>query len=166
MTKAVYPGTFDPITKGHVDVVRRAAKIFDPLTAAVGVNPAKRSLFSQEERLDMVRFELRGVPNVRVDSFEGLLVDYLKAQGISVVVRGIRSRSDFDYEYPMALTNRAMLPDMETAFIIASPEYSFLSSQLLREVAAADGDITAFVSPYVAERLKKKLAAHAPGRED
>jgi pantetheine-phosphate adenylyltransferase len=159
MTRAVYPGTFDPITNGHVDLVKRAARVFDRLVVAVGTNPAKTPLFSPEERLDMVRHELRAIPNVTTDAFDGLLVDYARSRGISVVLRGIRSLTDLDYEYQMALANRSMENRIETIFMPASIEYSFVSAQLLREIVALGGDASRFVSPRVAQRLKKKLAS-------
>ena len=157
MTTAAYPGAFDPITRGHIDIARRAAKVFGRLVVAVGDNPAKEPLFSREERMEMARAELQDVPNITIDSFGGLLVDYLRSHEISVVVRGIRTPSDLEYESCMALTNRAMLPGLETVFMRASPEYAFVNGRLLKEVAPLGGDISTLVPPGVAERLRKKL---------
>lgn len=157
MTRVAYPGTFDPITKGHVDVAQRASRLFDTVIVLIGTNPAKTTLFDRDERLEMVRAELKGMSNVEVDGFDGLLVDYLRQHGISIVVRGIRSRADFDYEYQMALTNRALQPEVETLFISASPQYSFVTAQFLREIAAMGGAVDPFVSPSVADRLRQKL---------
>ena len=158
MTRAAYPGTFDPITRGHTDVAARASRLFDELVVLIGTNPAKTTLFTREERVQTARAELKNLPNVRVDSFDGLLVDYMKAHGLSIAIRGIRSPADFDYEYRMALTNRALQSEVETLFIPASPEYSFVTAQFLREIAAMGGKMDAFVSPSVGERLRRKLS--------
>ncbi len=158
MTRAAYPGTFDPITRGHVDVAVRASRMFDELVVLIGTNPAKTTLFTPAERVEMARAELKAIANIRVDSFDGLLVDYMKAHGLTIALRGIRSPADFDYEYEMALTNRALQRQIETLFIPASAEYSFVTAQFLKEIAAMGGKVDAFVSPLVAERLRKKLS--------
>ena len=159
MTKAVYPGSFDPITKGHADVIARGSKIFDHVIVAVARNPHKRALFTIEERMEMIRHETRPLKNVRVDTFEGMLIDYVKKQGTNVILRGIRTVSDFEYEFQMSLTNRTMDKTMETVFIVTSEEYSFMNSTLIKEIAALGGDMRAFVSAEVGRKLKEKLAA-------
>ena len=159
MTKAVYPGSFDPITKGHADVIARGSEIFDQVIVAVARNPHKRALFTIEERMEMIRHETRHLKNVRVDTFEGMLIDYVKRQGTNVILRGIRTVSDFEYEFQMALTNRTMDKTMETVFIVTSEEYSFMNSTLIKEIAALGGDMRAFVSAEVGRKLKEKLAA-------
>jgi pantetheine-phosphate adenylyltransferase len=158
MMRAAYPGTFDPITKGHADVAARAARMFDEVVVLIGTNPAKTTLFSRDERVEMARAELKAIANVRVDSFDGLLVDYMKERGLTIALRGIRSRADFDYEYQMALTNRALQREVETLFIPASPEYSFVTAQFLREIAAMGGKVDVFVSPQVGDRLRRKFS--------
>jgi len=157
MSLAVYPGTFDPITRGHIDLVERGSKIFDELIVAIGRNPAKKPLFTIEERVTMVREEVQHVANVRVDSFEGLVVHYVKSQRTNVIFRGMRNVADFDYEFQMALTNRACGGDIETVFVMPSQQYAFLNSGLIKEVAAMGGDVTPFVTPGVEKRLKAKL---------
>ena len=159
MKKAVYPGSFDPITKGHGDVIQRGSKIFDQVIVAVARNPHKHALFTIEERMDMIRHATRNIKNVKVDTFEGMLIDYVQKQGTNVILRGIRTVSDFEYEFQMALTNRTLNREMETVFIVTSEEYSFMNSTLIKEVAALGGDTHAFVSAEVGRRLKEKLAA-------
>jgi pantetheine-phosphate adenylyltransferase len=159
MTKAVYPGSFDPITKGHADVITRGSRIFDQVIVAIARNPHKRALFTMDERMDMIRHETRRLKNVKVDTFEGMLIDYVKKQGTNVILRGIRTVSDFEYEFQMALTNRTLDRAMETVFIVTSEEYSFMNSTLIKEVAALGGDTRAFVSAQVGRRLREKLAA-------
>ncbi len=159
MKKAVYPGSFDPITKGHVDVIQRGSRIFDQVLVAVAHNPNKQALFTIAERMDMIRHETRGIPNVKVDTFEGMLIDYVKKQRTNVILRGIRTVSDFEYEFQMALTNRTLHREIETVFIMTSEEYSFMNSSLIKEVAGLGGDTRAFVSAEVGRRLKEKLTA-------
>jgi pantetheine-phosphate adenylyltransferase len=156
MSKAIYPGTFDPVTRGHVDIARRAARLFDEVVVAVGLNPTKKPIFTLDERVQMVREELTDVRKITVDTFDGLLVQYLERKGIYVVLRGIRPAVDMEFESEMALTNRAMLPQMETVFIVAAPEYAFVRGQLIREIAAAGGDLSPFLSARVAERLRER----------
>lgn len=156
MTSAVYPGSFDPPTLGHLDVLERAAALFDQVTVAVLVNPDKRGLFSVEERSDLLREATADWPNVVVDSFSGLLVDYCSAHGIRAVVKGLRTVSDYDYEQPMAHMNRS-LTGVETVFLTARPEFSFVSSSLVKQVAGLGGDITAYVWPSVAQALTTRL---------
>jgi pantetheine-phosphate adenylyltransferase len=159
MNKAVYPGSFDPITKGHVDVIERGSSIFDQVIVAVARNPHKRSLFTIKERMDMIRHEARRLRNVKVDTFDGMLIDYVRRQGTNVILRGIRTVSDFEYEFQMALTNRTLDRAMETVFIVTSEEYSFMNSTLIKEVAALGGDTRPFVSAEVGRRLREKLAS-------
>ena len=159
MTKAVYPGSFDPITKGHMDVISRGSGVFDQVIVAVARNPHKRALFTIDERMDMIRHETRNLKNVKVDTFEGMLIDYVKKQGTNVILRGIRTVSDFEYEFQMALTNRTLNREIETVFVVSSEEYSFMNSTLIKEIAALGGDTRAFVSGEVGRKLKEKLAA-------
>jgi len=162
-TSVIYPGSFDPITRGHQDLIVRAAQIFDTLTVAVADQSGDKSLlFSVEERVDLIRNEIGGLKNVTVEPFEGLLVHYAKSRSCRVLVRGVRAFSDFEYEFQMALMNRKMTEDIETVFLMPNEEFSYVSSSLVREVATLGGDITRFVSPAVARALKEKLAAAGP----
>ena len=154
---AVYPGSFDPITLGHLDVIERGARLFDELIVAVAVSESKTPLFTMEERLEMIQAVAGHIPNVKVDTFRGMVVSYVQAQGSTTLLRGIRTMSDFEYEFQMAMTNRTFAPGVETVFIMASLKYSFISSRLIKGSAAAGGDIRAFVPPLVEERLKQKL---------
>lgn len=158
MRKAVYPGTFDPITYGHLDVIKRGSKIFGELIVAVGHNPLKAHIFSVEERLEMIATYTRNIPNVKVDSFEGMLIDYVEKQQTNVILRGIRTVSDFEYEFQMALTNRVLKNDIETVFVMTSEQYSFLNSSLVKEAASLGGNVSAFVPAEVEKRLKEKFS--------
>ncbi len=162
MTIAVYPGSFDPITNGHLDVIRRGTKIFGKLIVAVADSPAKQSLFTKEERVTMIRDAAKGHKNLEVDSFDGLVVDYVKRQKATVILRGIRTISDFEYEYQMAMTNRTFSADIETVFVMTHEEYSFVSSRLIKEAAALGGDISSFVPKEVEKALRKKMAGKPP----
>lgn len=157
MKKGVYPGTFDPITYGHLDLIRRGSKIFDDLIVAVGHNPQKAHIFSVDERIDMITMCTRNIPNVKVDSFKGMLIDYMEKQQTNVILRGIRTVSDFEYEFQMALTNRVLKNDIETVFVMASEQYSFLNSSLIKEAVSLGGNVSAFVPAEVEKRLKEKL---------
>ena len=156
MRKAVCPGSFCPITNGHIDVIMRAAKIFDEVTVLVMTNPDKDCVFTSEERCDMIKEALSGAKNVKVDSYNGLLADYVKENGISAIVKGIRSGSDFDYEFQMALANKALAPDAETVFVAAKPENMYLSSSLVRQIASFGGSVASFVPETVEKVIKEK----------
>ncbi|HNX53540.1 MAG TPA: pantetheine-phosphate adenylyltransferase [Pontiellaceae bacterium] len=155
--KAIYAGTFDPMTMGHLDVVERAARIFPELVVAVAAVTGKSTLFSQKERVELVRKAAAGLPNVTVKSFDGLLVEYARAQGAGVLIRGLRAFSDFEYEFQMALTNRRLAPDIETLFLMPKQDYSFLSSTNVKQVASLGGNVTEFVPAAVAKALARKL---------
>lgn len=157
MAKAVYPGSFDPITNGHLDLISRAAEIFEEVIVAVSINSKKTPLFTMEERVEMIREILKPYPNVRVDSFQGLTVDYLKAQEANVIVRGLRAVSDFENELQMAVTNKKLQPTIETMFMMAKPDFSFISSSLIKEIAAFNGCIKGFVPELVEINMKKKF---------
>jgi len=159
MNIAVYPGSFDPVTYGHLDLIKRGSRVFDKLIVAVGENPAKSALFSLDERVEMVKRHTRGIHNVTVDKFRGMLVDYVKRKGAHVILRGIRTVSDFEYEFQMALTNRALERGVETVFVMTSEECSYFRASLIREVASLGGSLRTFVPPDVEKQLKKKLAA-------
>ena len=161
MRRAVCPGSFDPVTNGHLDIIGRAARLFDEVIVGVLVNESKAGLFPHEERLDMLRDVVAPYPNVRVDGFQGLLVDYCREQGAEVVIKGIRAVSDFDYELKMAQMNVG-LAGVETLFMPTNPLYSFLSSSLIKDVAKWGGDVTAHVPDVVAHRLAERLRRPAP----
>ena len=156
---AVYPGTFDPITNGHTDLVRRAASIFDRLVVAIAANPNKAPMFTLEERVDLARRVLADVPNVEVMGYAGLTVDFARQNGLSVIVRGLRAVSDFEFEFQMALMNRRLEPKVETIFLMPKDEYTFISSRLVREIAWLGGDVSNFVPAGVQKALKQKIAA-------
>ncbi len=157
MKNAVYPGTFDPVTYGHLDVIKRGSKIFDELIVAVGHNPLKKPIFTIKERMDMLSKYTGEIPNVKVDCFEGMLVDYMKEIQINIILRGIRTVSDFEHEFQRALTNRVLKADIETVFIMTSQEYSFLNSSLIKEAVSLGGDISKFVPSDVEKLLRQNL---------
>ncbi len=157
MTEAIYPGSFDPLTYGHLDLIARAVKVFGGLTVAVARNPRKRALFTPEERVRMIRRETEGMEGVRVVSFQGLVVDYCRKENFQVVLRGVRTVSDFEYEYQMALTNRHLAQDVETVFMMPSAKFGFVSSTLIRDVLYHGGDVSAWLPPRVARELKTRL---------
>ncbi|MCA8919632.1 MAG: pantetheine-phosphate adenylyltransferase [Planctomycetes bacterium] len=168
---AVYPGTFDPVSNGHLDVIERGSQLFEQMVVSCAVNISKQPLFSLDERLEMLREVTASFPNVRVESFSGMVVDYVRALGGKVILRGLRTFSDYENEVQMAYANRTFAPEIETVFVCASLEESFISSRLIREAAALDGDISRFVPPSVADRLRAKaqklkgdLKDHGKGR--
>jgi pantetheine-phosphate adenylyltransferase len=154
--RAVCPGSFDPVTNGHIDIISRASTLFDEVVVAVGVNASKRRLFSADERMEMLTETCAGYPNVTVDCFDGLLTDFCRDHDIRAIVKGLRAVSDFDYELQMAQMNSS-LADIETVFVPTSPEYSFLASSLVKEVAAFGGDVSSLVPALVLERLTARL---------
>lgn len=154
---AIYPGSFDPLTNGHLDVIARANRLADRLIVAILNNTQKQTLFSIEERTAIIREAISGIDNAEVDSFGGLLVDYAARRGANAIVRGIRAISDYETELQMALMNRRMRPETETIFLMAAAEYSFISSRMVKEIILLDGDVSPFVPPAVAERLRAKL---------
>jgi pantetheine-phosphate adenylyltransferase len=158
-SKAIYPGSFDPITNGHVDIIQRGRTIFDKIVVAVLKNPKKATLFTTKERVKMIQEIFAADKAVEVRAFDGLLVDFARAQGTKIVIRGLRAISDFEYEFQMALMNRSLAQDIETFFMMPSVHYSFLSSNLVREVAALGGEIDGLVPGSVARRLRAKLGA-------
>ena len=152
---AIYPGSFDPVTNGHLDVIQRALRIFDQVIVAVANNTNKKSLFSIKERVELLKEVTKGLKGVEVDTFDSLVIDYARRKKINVLIRGLRMTSDFDYEFQIALTNRRLAEDIETVFLMPSEHVSFLSSSLLKEVASLDGDISSLVPKPVAQALKK-----------
>ena len=157
MKKAVYPGMFDPVTNGHLDVIKRGSIIFDKLVVSVGCNPLKEALVSVEDRMEMILNHVRDLKNVEVDCFSGMLVDYLKKQKTNIILRGIRTVSDFEYEFQRALTNRVLNREVETVFVMTSEQYSFLNSTLIKEAVSLGGNVSQFVPPDVERRLKEKF---------
>ncbi len=153
---AIYAGSFDPITRGHEDLMRRSLQFADRLIVAVAVNSAKQPLFTVEERVTMIREALADQPAIEVRSFSGLLVDFAREVGASLLIRGLRAVSDFEYEYQMALMNRHLSPDLETVFMVPSVETTYISASLVREIARYHGDISGLVSPAVARALRRK----------
>ncbi|HKU71928.1 MAG TPA: pantetheine-phosphate adenylyltransferase [Burkholderiales bacterium] len=156
MIKAVYPGTFDPLTRGHEDLVRRASRLFDAIILGIAESRAKRTYFTLDERIAIAREVLADVKNVQVVGFEGLLTDFVRKQGARVVLRGLRAVSDFEYEFQLAGMNRDLYPDLETVFLTPSDEHMFISATLVREIAQLGGDVSKFVDPRVEARLKAK----------
>jgi pantetheine-phosphate adenylyltransferase len=156
-SRAIYPGSFDPITNGHVDIIERGLRVFDRIVVAVLKNPKKATLFTTKERVRMIQDIFASAKKVEVRAFDGLLVDFARAQGTGVVIRGLRAISDFEYEFQMALMNRSLAQDIETFFMMPSVHYSFLSSNLVREVAALGGSVDGLVPDLVARRLREKV---------
>lgn len=155
--KVIYPGTFDPVTYGHLDVIKRASKMFDEVVVAVAHNPGKNPLFKYEERKAMLEEAVKDIPNIVIDEFSGLLVNYAKDKGINVIVRGIRAVSDFEFEFQMALTNKKMAPEIETIYVMPGESYSYLSSRIIKEIIRLGGDINEFVPKHVIDALEEKL---------
>ena len=162
---AVYPGTFDPMTLGHEDLMRRASRLFERLIIAVAAGHHKRTMFTLDERLSMAAELASNYPNVEVIPFRGLLRDFVVDNGGKVVVRGLRAVSDFEYEFQMAGMNRKLMPDVETVFLTPSDQYQFISSTFVREIATLGGDVSKFVSPLVLERLQARIASAAGSQE-
>jgi pantetheine-phosphate adenylyltransferase len=159
MRIAVYPGTFDPLTRGHEDLVRRGAKIFDKLVVAVADSPNKKPFFTLDERVQIAREVLSHYPNVEVNGFRGLLKDFVRENGANVIIRGLRAVSDFEYEFQMAGMNRYLLPDVETMFLTPSDQYQFISGTIVREIASLGGEVGKFVFPSVEHWLNQKLSS-------
>ena len=157
MRTAIYPGSFDPLTNGHLDVIQRAAKLFDRVVVAVARNEDKRPLFSLNERLALVKQALRHLPGVQADTFDGLLIDYVVDRKAQAIVRGLRAVSDFEFEFQLALMNRKLNENIETIFMMPKDTYTFLSSRIVKEIARLGGDVSAFVPAHVESALKKKL---------
>ena len=157
MTKAIYPGSFDPITNGHTDIIERSAGMVDHLIIAVLKNNAKSPLFTVDERIEMIKKVTSHLKNVSVETFDRLLIDFAKKSGASVIVRGSRAVTDFEYELQMAQTNRVLAPSVDTIFLTTNLKYSYLSSSIVKEIAGYGGDISEFVSPYVEKMMKEKL---------
>jgi pantetheine-phosphate adenylyltransferase len=155
--KAVYSGSFDPITKGHLDIICRARNLFDQVIVAVADNLQKKPLFSREERVKMVRQATQGMEGVTVDSFTGLLAHYVQEKGVAVIIRGLRAVSDLEHEFRMAFMNRSLVPHVETIFLMSSEEYTYLNSTVVKEVARLGGDVSQFVTPAVERRLRSKM---------
>jgi len=158
MRTAIYPGSFDPLTNGHLDVIQRATKLFDRVIVAVAKSESKHPLFALQERLQLVRRAVRHLPHVEADAFEGLLVEYAARRRAQAVVRGLRAVSDFEFEFQLALMNRKLDGEVETIFMMPKDTYTFLSSRIVKEIARLGGDVSAFVPAHVQTALKKKLA--------
>ena len=159
MKIAVYPGSFDPVTLGHYDIIERTSKIFDKVILGVLNNRAKSPLFSAEERVNMLKEVTVSLTNVEVQSFEGLLIDFVRQNGAAIIVRGLRAITDFEYELQLAQTNRVIAPEVDTIFLTTNLRYSYLSSSIVKEIAEFDGEISAFLHPAVAEKVREKLTA-------
>lgn len=166
MATAIYPGSFDPVTRGHLDIIKRAARINDRLIVAVLNNSAKSPLFTVEERVEMLRECCKAIPNVTVESFGGLTVDFAKKRHATVMVRGLRAVTDFENEIQLAHTNHALMPGIETMFLATSIKWSYLSSTIVKEAARYGSDISKFVTPNVEQAVRQKFAALYPGAED
>ncbi|MFH1201903.1 MAG: pantetheine-phosphate adenylyltransferase [Candidatus Omnitrophota bacterium] len=157
--RAIYPGSFDPVTFGHIDLIKRAQAIFEEVVVSVAADSQKQCAFSLEERVAMLQRATKGMDNVTVEPFSGLVVDFARKQKTNVILRGIRMISDFEYEFQMALTNRKLSPDIETVFLMPSEAYSYLSSRLLKEAGLLGADLSDFVPDFVADALKKRLTS-------
>jgi len=157
VTVALYPGTFDPVTNGHLDLIERGSRLFEKLLVLVAENPKKEHVFTAKERVALIRAEVSGIANVTVEAWKGLTVDFVRERGFDAILRGVRTTTDFNLEFQMALTNRSMAPDVETVFVAPNHKWSYLSSSLIREVALSGGDVTPFVPEGVARALAAKL---------
>lgn len=154
---AIYPGSFDPVTYGHIDLIRRAACIFDQLIVAIARKPEKKTLFTVEERRVMLEEAIQSFSNVFIDDFEGLLIDYARKKKSKIIIRGLRAISDFEFEFQMALTNRSLADEIETLFLMPNEKYAYFSSRILKEIVALGAKVKHFVPPYVEKKLKEKL---------
>jgi pantetheine-phosphate adenylyltransferase len=161
MRTAIYPGSFDPLTNGHLDVIERAVKLFDRVVVAVAKNEGKQPLFTLEERLELVQGAIKNIPTAEADSFDRLLVDYVNQRNAQAIVRGLRAVSDFEFEFQLALMNRKLNEKVETIFMMPKDTYTFLSSRIVKEIARLGGDISAFVPPHVRSALMEKLKTSA-----
>ena len=157
MRKVIYPGSFDPVTFGHIDIIKRARDLFDAVVVTVAVNPTKSSLFTVEERVHFIKESIKDFTNIQVDSFDGLVVDHAKSVGASGIIRGLRAISDFEFEFQMALMNRKLANDIATIFLMPHEKYTYLNSSIVRNLASLKGDISDFVPPIVQDALKKKF---------
>jgi pantetheine-phosphate adenylyltransferase len=157
MRKVIYPGTFDPVTYGHIDVIKRATELFDAVVVTVAINAGKAPLFSTEERVSMLKESLKEFTNVSVDSFDGLVVDHAKIVGAQAIIRGLRAVSDFEYEFQMALMNRKLAKNIATVFLMPHEKFTYLNSTIIRNLASLNSDVNDFVPPIVAESLRKKF---------
>ena len=166
MKIAVYPGSFDPVTLGHYDIIERTSKIFDKVILGVLNNRAKSPLFSAEERVNMLKDVTSHFPNVEVQSFAGLLIDFVRSNDANVIVRGLRAITDFEYELQLAQMNRVIAPEIDTLFLTTNLKYAYLSSSMAKEVAMYGGDISSFLSPEIAEKVREKYAAQAGQRSE
>lgn len=153
MAAGIYAGSFDPVTHGHLDIIRRAAAVYKPLFVATTANTGKSALFSPGERVELIRTALNGNPDIVVESFDGLLVEYARERGAQVLIRGLRAAADFDYEFGMAMMNRALAPEIETVFLVTDPQYMFISSTLIRQLAQAGGEVGSFVPAHVRDAI-------------
>ena len=166
MKTAIYPGSFDPVTLGHYDIIERSSKIFDKLIVGVLNNSAKSPLFSVEERVNMLKDVTSHFPNVEVQSFAGLMIDFVRSNDANVIVRGLRAITDFEYELQLAQMNRVIAPEIDTLFLTTNLKYAYLSSSMAKEVAMYGGDISSFLSPEIAEKVREKYAAQAGQRSE
>lgn len=156
---AIYPGTFDPVTLGHLDIIQRASELFDSIKVTIGINPAKTPLFSIDERVALLEGVLKDYENVTIDTYSGLVVEHARNSGAIAIIRGLRAVSDFEYEFQMALTNRKIAGDVNTVFLMPNEKYTYLNSTIVRSLAQFGGDVTDFVPPLVAEALRKKFSS-------
>lgn len=155
---AIYPGTFDPITNGHIDVIERASELFDLVYVVIAINPHKSTLFTEGERIEMAKVSLQNISNLIIESFHGLTVDYAKQVNANTIIRGIRAVSDFEYEFQIALMNRKIQPDIHTIFLLPNEKYTYLNSSIIREIAKYGQDVSDFVPKIVSQKLKEKFA--------